>query len=332
MRKIYNIAEVPRYTELQERFIFPYSTLNYYINGGVLDRVTMITSSTDNGKTTLTSDIIRSVIEQGYNVASFFGEDTPRESRDRIYKQATKYSKENIIYKPYIQNGKQTNCGEYFLSDEAFAKAEAKFKDKLFLYNTKADASVDDILQGFEEARIQHNCRVYVIDNVEQFAFSSDNENKAIKDIVIKIRDYAINNKVHIFLVAHLRKTERDVILPDLNDVKGTSAMVNIAKNVIIVLRTDKIDHNSKQYKSLKELLALNNYDLDKADCLLYLAKTKGRRLGYVCLKFDKITNNYYECRKIDETKKDNEEPIMNLPSQPKLEEVDIDFGDPLFS
>lgn len=323
MKKIYNIAEVPQYTDMEQRFIFPYGTLNYLLNGGVFDRVTMITSATDNGKTTLCSDVIRSIIEQGYKVCAFFGEDTPRESRDRIYRQATEYSTENIIYKPYYVNGKQTNCGEYFLSDEAYKKAEKKFKDKLFLYNTKADASVDEILEGFEQARTEHGCKVFVIDNVEQFEFASDNENKAIKDIVIKIRDYAINNKVHIFLVAHLRKTEREVVLPDLNDVKGTSAMVNIAKNVLIVLRMDKIDHNSKQYKELANLVRLNNYDLDQADCLIKVAKTKGRKLGFTCLKFNKVTNTYYECKKLDEKKEDDDKPVIYTPAQMKLTPID---------
>lgn len=323
MKKIYDVAEVPQYTDMEQRFIFPYGTLNYLLNGGIFDRVTMITSSTDNGKTTLTSDIMRSIIEQGYKVCAFFGEDTPRESRDRIYRQSTEYSPENIIYKPYYVNGKQTNCGEYFLSDEAYKKAEERFKDKLFLYNTKADASVDEILEGFEQARLQHGCKVFVIDNVEQFEFSSDNENKAIKDIVIKIRDYAINNKVHIFLVAHLRKTEREVVLPDLNDVKGTSAMVNIAKNVLIVLRMDKIDHNSKQYKELANLVRLNNYDLDQADCLIKVAKTKGRKLGFTCLKFNKVTNSFYECKKLDEKKEDNDKPVIFSPKQMELTPVD---------
>lgn len=323
MKKIYDIAEVPQYTDMEQRFIFPYGTLNYLLNGGVFDRVTMITSATDNGKTTLCSDVIRSIIEQGYKVCAFFGEDTPRESRDRIYRQATEYSSENIIYRPYYVNGKQTNCGEYFLSDEAYRRAEEKFKDKLFLYNTKADASVDEILEGFEQARTQHGCKVFVIDNVEQFEFASDNENKAIKDIVIKIRDYAINNKVHIFLVAHLRKTEREVVLPDLNDVKGTSAMVNIAKNVLIVLRMDKIDHNSKQYKELANLVRLNNYDLDQADCLIKVAKTKGRKLGFTCLKFNKVTNTYYECKKLDEKKEDDDKPVIFTPAQMKLTPID---------
>lgn len=327
MQKIYNIGQIPKYEEMAERFMFPYSTLNFLVNGGVLDRVTLITSSSDSGKTTLCSDIVRSIIEQGYNVAAFFGEDTPRESRDRIYRQATEYSTENIYYRAYMQNGKKTNCGEFFLSEEAFEKAEEKFNNKLYLYNTNADASVDEILKGFEEARIQHNCRVFVIDNVDQFEFSGSNENKELRDIIIKIRDYAINKKVHIFLVAHLRKFERGLILPEMNDVKGTSSIVNIAKNVLIVLRTDKFDKESKEYKSFKKLIALHNYDLDEADCVVNVAKTKGTRLGFVCLKFNRITSTFYECKKLDEKQEPNEKTTLHLPKNDLLQ-IDIDDED----
>lgn len=328
MQKIYDIGLVPRKKELAERFMFPFSQINYLLNGGEFDRVTLITSATDNGKTTISSQIICDIVRQGYNCACFFGEDSPYESQDRIFKQSLYGEERSLVYKPYIANGKETNCGEWVLTDEAFEIAREKFAGKLFLYNTMASASVDDILEGFEEARVNHNCRVFLLDNCEQFQFSNDNENKAIKDIVIKIRDYAINKKVHIFLVAHIRKTERDVILPDLNDVKGTSALVNTAKNVLVVVRMDKVNHDTKEYKSLKALLELNNYNLDDADCLIRVAKTKGRKIGFACLKYNRKTNTYYDCKKIDETK---EEPEKAQVIAPKTELIPIEQGDDIF-
>lgn len=309
--KIYDIGRVPNYTEMAERFAFPFSNINYLLNGGILDRVTLITSATDNGKTTFSSQILASVIKQGYKVCAFFGEDTAREARDRLYKQITPYSQENMVYKAYERNGQKTNMGEYFLSEEAFQKANDFYSGSLYLYNTMASATVDAILEGFEKARLEHGCRVFLLDNVEQFDFSMENENKAIKDIVIKIRDYAVNKKVHIFLVAHIRKTDREVILPDLNDVKGTSALVNIAKNVLIVLRTDKLDKSTRSYESLKKLVKLNNYDLDEADCLVKVAKTKGRKLGFSCLKYNTVTNAYYEMKKLDEGKPEPEKAVV---------------------
>ena len=88
MQKIYDIGLVPKREELAERFMFPFSQINYLLNGGEFDRVTLITSSTDNGKSTIASQIICDIIRQGYNCACFFGEDTPYESQDRIFKQS----------------------------------------------------------------------------------------------------------------------------------------------------------------------------------------------------------------------------------------------------
>lgn len=312
MQKIFDIGLVPRVTTPAERFMFPFSEINFLLNGGCFDRVTLIASSSDQGKSTLSSQILCSIIEQGYKVCAFFGEDTAYESQERIFKQSIRGSgAAELKYVPYSANGKETNCGEWILNEEAWQKAHDKFAGKLFLYNTKASADVDEILKGFDDARVNCGCRVFLLDNVDQFDFSSENENKALKDIIIKIRDYAINNKVHIFLIAHIRKTERDVILPDMFDVKGTSSIVNIAKNVLILVRLDKVDKKTKQYKRLREIVKLNNYDLDEADSLVYIAKTKGRKIGYACLKFNKKLGQFYDCKKIDEKKEFNEKAII---------------------
>ena len=327
MQKIYDIGLVPKKEELAERFMFPFSQINYLLNGGVFDRVTLITSGTDNGKTTFSSQIICDIIRQGFNCACFFGEDTDYESQDRIFKQSLYGEERSLVYKPYISNGKETNCGEWVLTDEAWETARSKFAGKLFLYNTMASASVDEILDGFEEARTQHNCKVFLLDNCDQFEFSTENENKALRDIVIKIRDYAINKKVHIFLISHIRKTERGVILPTIFDIKGSSSLGNISKNILIVVRMDKVDKSTKEYKNLKALLEMNNYNLDEADCLVHIAKTKGRKIGFECLKYNKKTNTYYSCKKIDESKEETEKAQVVVP-QTELVQVDLDLSD----
>lgn len=337
MQKIYDIGQVPRRDKPAERFMFPFSQINYLVNGGCFDRVTLITSSSDNGKSTFCSQIICSIIEQGYKVCAFFGEDDPYETQERIYKQSLKNNgNDDMSYIPFYVNGKETNCGEWILNDDAWKKAHEKFKNKLFLYNTKASASVDDILQGFDEARIKNGCKVFLLDNVDQFEFSSENENKALKDIIIKIRDYAINNHVHIFLICHIRKMERDVILPNMFDVKGTSSIVNISKNVLIIVRMDKVDHESKEYKRLKKIVELNNYDLDEADCLVYVAKTKGRKIGYACLKFNKKLGLFYDCKKIDENKEEIEKAQVVIPQTingfTAIENADLVFEEDFFS
>ena len=50
MKKIYDIGDVPRREQLADRFMFPFSQVNFLLNGGIFDRVTLIASGTDNGK------------------------------------------------------------------------------------------------------------------------------------------------------------------------------------------------------------------------------------------------------------------------------------------
>ncbi len=330
MQKIYDIGIIPHRAELGERFMFPFSQLNYLLNGGELDRITLITSSTDNGKSTLASQIICDIIRQNFNCACYFGEDSPYESQDRIFKQSLYGNEKDMYYQPYFVDGKQTNCGEWVLTEEAYERAKDKFAGRLYLYNTNASSKVDDILDGFEEARVNYGCRVFLLDNCDVFDFTSENENKAMKDIILKIRDYAINKKVHIFLICHLRKLESGKVLASLDDVKGTSSIVNISKNVIIVSRMDKVDKESKEYKALRRVVELNNYNLDEADSLLYVAKTKGRKLGFVCLKYNRKTNTYYECKKIDENKEESEKAEVVVRNKPTLIEMDFDDDEPL--
>jgi KaiC/GvpD/RAD55 family RecA-like ATPase len=334
--KMVNIGDLPRTTELAERFMYPFSQLNFLLNGGIFGRVVMVAAPTDNGKSTLVSQILNSVIEQDYKVGAFFGEDSTLEARDRIYKQATSYSSDNIYYKPYEQNGKQTNTGEYIISEKAFEIAQKKFDGKFFLFPIDFGAEVDKILGAFDDLIKEHGVKVFVLDNADQFEFASDNENKAMRDIQIKIRNFAISRNVLIFLVAHTRKLERNVILPDLNDIKGTSALVNIARDIMILIRTDKIDRTTKEYSNLVKLLKHNNYDIEekdkdgnyKVDAILRVAKTKGRKLGFVCLGFNRISQTYYEVKKIDEAKVESDRSnvvvenvqLLEIPEQEMLD------------
>lgn len=329
MQKYYDIGVVPETRNLAERFLTPFGSLNYLLNGMIFDRITLITSGTDNGKSTLCSQILIEAIRGGYKCFAFFGEDGSGEARDRMYRQYLKFDRDNFEYKPYVQNGKETNCGEFLLKHDKFMEAQSFFQGKLFLFNNALPADKNGIIETFEEARVNTGCRVFLLDNVEMFDLDSDNENKGVKEICVALRQYAITNKVHIIIVAHIKKIERNVLRPDIFDVKGTSALTNVAKNIITIIRTDKLDRNLKEYKQFSKIIDQNGYSLDNSDAVIEVRKTKGRGLGFVCLKFNKISNSYYECTKngADEPKEEPKRPVLY--TQPNFIEVtDEDLSD----
>ena len=293
--KYYDIGVIPETTTLTERITLPFKQLNYLLNGLLLDRITLLTSSTDSGKTTVSSQIIINAVKQGYNTFYFAGEDGGAEARDRLYKQYTEFDKSNFTYVPYVQNGKQTNCGEYLLSHDKWLKANNFFTNKLFIFNNNLLANKQNLINTLESARVNDNCKFFVLDNVEMFDLDADNENASLKDMCIALRQWAISKKVHILIVAHIRKIERNICRPEIFDVKGSSALTNICKNIITIIRTDKLDKETKEYQSFSRLLELNGFNLEECDSIMEVKKTKGRGLGFCGLKFNKYTQSYYE-------------------------------------
>ena len=154
-----------------------------------------------------------------------------------------------------------------------------------------------------------------------------ESENRFLKDVAITLRNYAVKHNMYIILVCHARKIEREFLIPEIEDIKGSSAVSNTAKDIVVIMRTDRMDKESKQYKSLKKLVELNNYDLDSADGLIMVKKTKGKSLGMFTIGFSKATNSYYECKKIDESKTE-EKPVLFT----KQELIPISEDDDLFS
>ena len=259
--------------------------------------MTLITSATDNGKTTLTSQIVCEAIRQGYKVCAYFGEDGSEEAADRMYRQITPYSPEKYIRTPYKQNGRDTNIAEWKLNKDDWNKAHDFFDENLFLFDIRLKHDVNELLAAFDEGREQ-GCKLFVVDNFENVEYDGENENKHFKDIAIALRDYAVRYKVHIIAVAHLRKMEREVVIPDINDVKGSSAVANTAKNVLVLLRTDKLDRSAREYKRLSRLVDNNGYNLEECDAVILVEKTKGNKLGIVGLKYDSRTNAYKEAHR----------------------------------
>lgn len=315
-QQYYDIGLIPETTSLTERITLPFKQLNYLLNGLLLDRITLLTSSTDSGKTTVSSQIIINAVKQGYKTFYFAGEDGGAEARDRLFKQYTEFDKNNFRYEPYIQNGKQTNCGEYLLSHDKWLKANDFFTNKLFIFNNNLLANKQNLIGTLEKARTEQGCKFFVLDNVEMFDLDADNENASLKEMCIALRQWAISKKVHILIVAHIRKIDRNICRPEIFDVKGSSSLTNICKNIITIIRTDKLDTETHEYKSFARLLELNGYNIEDCDSVMEVKKTKGRGLGFCCLKFNKYTQSYYE---IESKTLENEEKEIGEESKKQV-------------
>lgn len=323
---IKSIGEVKYSGAMKDRFMFPFSTLNYLLSGGIYGRLAIWYSKTDEGKSTVVSQILCECVKQKVKCFVDFGEDTIEEATERIYKQFIPYNKDNYISANYFHNGKPTNIWEYHLTEDKWNEAKQVFDNYLYIFDIMKTPNLTNIIKALDQARAK-GCKVGVIDNLENVeAMGDESENKFLKDVAIALRNYAVKYDMYIILVCHARKIEREYLIPEIEDIKGSSAVSNTAKDIIVIMRTDRMDKSSNQYASLKKLVELNNYDLDSADGLIMVKKTKGKSLGMFTVGFSKVTKSYYECKRIDENKEDK--PVLFAPEMTPITEQDDIFKD----
>ncbi len=84
---------------------------------------------------------------------------------------------------------------------------------------------------------IKSNADLIILDHLHFLDFDDENENRAYKNILKKIRELAILYDVPILLVAHLRKRDKRFpsIVPDMEDIFGSSDIFKIATRTVAI-------------------------------------------------------------------------------------------------
>lgn len=317
-----DITSIPYDRNLVPRVTYPFFTLNCLTGGAEEGSVNIICSSSDNGKSTLTMNFIDNFIRDGEKVVAFLGEHTFRKAQSIFYKQITTYDKDVFEYVPYEKNGKIVKgIGDTFINKEAEEKAKRFFKGKLFLYNTLAyNPTMQNIISIFNEARAREGARVFVIDNMMQISYDRPNQElQEQRDNAEMLRQWAIQTNSIVFFIMHLKKfADRNVIKVSMDDIAGSSNVANKANTIMSIVRTDKLNKNTNEYKNFAKLVEMNNFDIENCDAVIDILKVKSNsntaKLGMVGLQFYSSTQSYREVETImpyKEWQEKNKKPIL---------------------
>ena len=313
---------------LEERALYPFSQLNYLTGGMELGEMSVIAGETGAGKTTFISQCIGKIIEDD-KVFCVYGESTLEKQAQAAYRQMTPYSEKDYVYLRYEKRGKGTNIGQYFVTEEARKRVLDKTAYRLYYYNTKYGMTINDIIGALTAAHEKLRIEYFLIDNIMQIETATLNEVKEMKDSIELLRRFVIENRVHVILVAHYRKSQDYTMLRRrLEEICGTSAIGNKMATALNIIRLDNADHAGRGYKNLATVCRANNYDLEKADSVVEVLKTRHNKLGFVALKYNKATNTYSECPKIDAKKSDPERPVLYAKQTGMREVREIDPTD----
>ena len=288
----YKFGDYKYNTNSKERVLSGIDRLDELTKGFEMGCITIWTGLTNAGKTTVMTMITKQTIEQGEKVFYFNGEQTKDDFKNNLYKQSVE--KGHIQGKRY----KKTQIIDWFVEDSEIERLNKMYSDSLFVYNNEMARTIDMILHAMEEVRVKYGVRVFMLDNFMQIDTSSSDEYREQKEIMEKLRTFAVNKNVHIHLICHPRKTEKFQTRITIYDVLGSSNLVNKAYNVISIIRTDNLTEDDNEYKRLEKLMMREGYDINKSNSILEILKTKGERCGVVGLTYDSLSKTYKEQEK----------------------------------
>ena len=288
----YKFSDYEYKTTSKERVLSGINRLDELIKGFEMGCITIWTGLTNAGKTTVMTMITKQTIMQGEKVFYFNGEQTKDDFKNNLYKQSV--SKGELKAVRY----KKTSIVDFFVKDSEIQKLNELYGNNLFVYNNKIPRTIEFLIEAMNEVRIKYGVRVFMLDNFMQIDTKSSDEYREQKDIMEKLRTFAVNKNVHIHLVAHPRKTDKFQTRLTIYDVLGSSNLVNKAYNVISIIRTDNLDDDDSEYKRLTKLMEREGYDITKSSSILEILKTKGERCGVVGLIYDPLTKTYKEQEK----------------------------------
>ena len=252
------------------------------------------------GKTSMLTLITRETIKQRNKVFFFNGEQTKDDFKNNLYK-ASVNNINDLVRVPY----KDSNIVDWYVNDKKAKELDKLYGENLIVYNNNMARDIDTLLLAMTQAHENLGVKCYILDNFMQIDIEGDNIYQEQTKIMEKLRTFAVNNQVHIHLVAHPRKIENFQVRLSLYDVAGTMNIPNKAYNIISIIRVSNIVEKSFEYKKLRLDMAKAGYDMLKCDGILEVLKTKGNENGLVGLIFDTDKRTFYLAESLVGEKKD---------------------------
>lgn len=227
-----------------------YDELDRKIGGIYMSEVTVLSGSNSSGKSSWLNSLILNIIQQDYKVALWSGE--LRADILKSWIQMVAAGSNNLRPSQFDQ-------GRYYVPDNIGERIDTWLDGKFYLYNNAYGTKAEQILHDME-ILLKAGVKVFILDNLMTLdvnLFDGDKNNKQ-KELILRIKDFAMKNMVHIILVAHPRKS---MAFLRKNDISGTADISNAVDNVFIMHRTNEdFIHAVTEFYDSSKANALRKY------------------------------------------------------------------------
>ena len=169
--------------------------------------------------------------------------------------------------------------GEAAPNDEYILDFLTKLESNLYLYDPEGSTSTKKVLEVIYYCAEKLNVKIMVIDSLMKCGVNEDDLNrqkKFLDDLAVAARDLDI----HLFIVAHSRKTSSDYEHATKLDVAGSANITNLVDNVLSV-------HRNKEREEAEREDDFNNPILNSPKCSVHLVKQRHGKGVEAKWKFD---------------------------------------------
>jgi twinkle protein len=247
-------SSIDRNLKPQKRLVTGFKGVDYAINGLREGRTTLITSRTNEGKTTFVSEIIINNIEEKNKIFAYVGEDTKSEFKESLYLKVAGHLPKTTFTKTL--NIRK----ELFVKDSVYEALDRWSENKLFLHHADDyhNWHHDKVFKAMERAVKKDGVRLIIIDNLMKVLVT--NATEIYQDqakFVEKVTKFDKKHGTHTIIVSHARKGKGRNHSMELDDVMGSSDISNKVDNVIAVYRVtgDEFDGEECNYDGVVEIL-----------------------------------------------------------------------------
>lgn len=191
--------------------------------------LSLVTGYSGDGKSTLASQILLNMVNNGYKAVLFSGEMDDTSVLDVIVNQSA--GRDNLI--------KGTGEKSSWTCNPEIEERIAEWLDgRLGIYNNEYSFNIDEVLDVCREDCRKRGAHVLVLDNLMMLDCSqSRDELQKQKEIVLKLKKFATTTGLTVILVAHTRKTRG---LLSIDDILGASEITKLCDDIIACYKSSR--------------------------------------------------------------------------------------------
>lgn len=261
------------------------------ITAGIMPkRYTCLAGDTSAGKTTITLNICKAIVNDGKKVFYWAGEQDLDEIQNWV---DLMFSDSNDRE---IRKAKRTGSEYSLIRDDAKPGIRSKYHDPFFAFDrpgfedsTGTVCGLEEFFRMAETAIRRHGCEVLILDNLtalatnEEILNNSDYYQTQAK-AVMRCKQMAKQYAVHFIVCAHTRKSpaSKDKIVADRDNVEGLKRLINLADLVLHVKRLDD-EQKKEEYTGVDTVIEIQKN------------RITGLEGGQILLKLDRHSKTFFE-------------------------------------